>query len=120
MKTRFDDKCWITGSGEIIQISDMETDHILNCLKMFIRKPDRTISMLIYDIENHPDTCPFQPWGNGLNDVVNKSINNITSMTKAELITYALNSTLGKTMSDELNNRGVNVNNYLDVVTEIN
>lgn len=85
MKTRFDDKCWITGNGEIIQISDMGTDHILNCLKMFIRKPDRTISMLIDDIENHPDTCPFQPWGNGLNDVVNKSINNITSMTKAEL-----------------------------------
>lgn len=119
MKTRFDEKLWITGCGEVLQLKDMETEHILNCLKMFIQKPDRTIAMLIRDIENHPDVCPFQPWGSDLTDVVNKSINNITSMTRPELITYALNSTLGKAMIDELNNRGVNVKNYIDVVTEL-
>lgn len=119
MKTRFDNKCWITGCGEVLQIKDMETEHILNCLKMFIQKPDRTIAMLVRDIENQHDVCPFQPWGSDLNDVVNKSINNVTSMTKSELINYALNSILGMTMKEELKNRGVNVTNYMDVVNDI-
>lgn len=122
MKTRFDDKFWITGCGEVMQVKDMETEHMMNCVKMFVQKPERTIAMLIVDIEKHSDFYPVQPWNgsNAVENVVKESINNITSMTKAELIDYAMNSTLGKAMVEELCNRGVNVENYLTFINERN
>lgn len=118
MKTRFDGNVWITGCGEVMKIQDMETDHILNCLKMLIQKPDRTAAMLIHDIENAPETCPFDPWGDGMT-IQKQSIYNITSMTKEDLVNYAMNSKLGSSMTEELKNRGVNIKNYIEVISEV-
>lgn len=42
MKTRFDyPDVWITGCGEAIPVRNMETPHLLNTVKMLVRKPAR-------------------------------------------------------------------------------
>ncbi len=53
MKTRFDDeKYWVTNQGEILEIKDIETDHLINIVAMFFRRPQVIMSLLIKDIEN--------------------------------------------------------------------
>lgn len=119
MKTRFDSKVWMTGLGEVIPVEQMETDHLLNTLKMLVQKPNRTINMIIRDIETAPDTCPSSPFGNGQQDIKHQSIRNVTSMTPTQLIEFALNSPLGLAMKKELTDRGVDVENYIHVAIDL-
>lgn len=113
MKTRFDDnKIWLT-TNNAFSIVDMETDHLINTLKMFATKPSRVMSMLVYDIEHNPTTITaWSPLGDD-NEIIEKSIYNATSMSADELTAYALNSPLGIAMTDELRRRGVNVDNVI-------
>lgn len=113
MKTRFDNDCmWITPGNEI-PIKNMETEHLINTLKMFATKPSRVLSILLCDIEHNPPIInAWSPVGND-NEIIKKSIYNATSMSPDELTAYALNSPLGKAMIAELEIRGVNINNII-------
>lgn len=121
MKTRFDNSAmWVTGDDRHLNIRDMETNHLLNTVRMFVKKPYSIASMLIKDIENcaqdyYPEA--WTPTHIGSRSVVKESINAVTSMSKDELVAYALNSPLCSTMMSELLDRGVNIHNLMDMWT---
>ena len=108
METRFDNtEMWITGDGCNVQITRMETTHLMNIIKMFIRRPQTIMSMLIMDFENLAVCCSIDTWSpnqNTTENVVKKSINTVTSMTAESLTGYAINSPLGQAILSELNN----------------
>lgn len=116
MKTRFDyEGVWITGLGTALPVSDMETAHLLNTVRMLIQKPARTLSILISDIENA--TFSETVW-TAYNAVDKKqSLKNVTSLSDTELVEYAVNSPLFKSMIAELKNRGVNTDNIVKLYT---
>lgn len=116
MKTRFDGTVWIGAGGTAFLPAEMDTDHLLNILKMLKNRPAVVVTMVVRDIESTPDCCPFDPFGNCHGDVVKQSLFNITSMTPEQVSAYALNSTLGTAMKAELISRGVNVENYLSMI----
>lgn len=116
MKTRFDGTVWIGAGGTAFLPAEMDTDHLLNTLKMLKTRPAVVVTMVVRDIESTPDCCPFDPFGNCHGDVVKQSLFNITSMTPEQVSAYALNSTLGTAMKAELISRGVNVENYLSMI----
>ena len=117
MKTRFDGSVWIGAGGIAIAPAEMETDHLLNTVKMLKNRPAVVISMVIRDVEASPDYTPFTPFGaDSHTELVKKSLFNLTSMTPEEVSAYALNSPLGITMKNELIKRGVNVENFLNMV----
>lgn len=119
MKTRFDftDK-WATATGEVLALEDMTTPHLMNLYAMFIRRPDRTMAMLVADIESGDyDSRVWTPNAENADALV-ESISNVTKMTYDELMDYARNSPLGRAIKDELINRGVNVDNAMCVLVE--
>ncbi len=121
MTTRFDSNIWITAQGERLALTDMETAHLLNTLKMLVTKPERTISMLVADIELYGEvgSCLI-PWAKEAAPVAIKhSLHSITSMTADETRVYALHSTLGRAIRDELVSRGVNVESYVSFLADI-
>ncbi len=120
MKTRFDETTiWVTGMGCVTEIANMETDHLMNTVRMFVLKPNRTVGMIVSDIERSAvclaSNAPWTPDTVRVRDVKKESISNITSMDTKELVEYALNSPLGKAMLMELSGRGVNISNFLDL-----
>ncbi len=116
MKTRFDGSMWIGAGGTVFSPAEMETDHLLNTVKMLKNRPAMIISMVIRDVEAAPDFTPFVPFSENHADLVKKSLFNLTSMTPEEVSNYALNSHLGTLMKNELTRRGVNVENFLNMV----
>lgn len=121
MITRFDSLVWISARGEALSINEMETDHLMNTLKMFVQKPTVVVSMLIRDIESTPQRNCCTPWTKeGTAYAIPQSIHNVTSMTSEELRTYAVNSRLGCAMKAELVKRGVNVDSYLALLDSVN
>ena len=117
MKTRFDGSMWIGAGGTVFLPSEMETDRLLNTVKMLKNRPAVIISMVIRDVEASPDYTPFSPFGaDSHTELVKKSLFNLTSMTPEEVSNYALNSPLGTLMKNELIRRGVNVENFLNMV----
>lgn len=118
MKTRFDIYGkWITACGEVRSVSDMETDHIMNTMRMLIQKPSRTISMLIHDIES----CNFMDMSiawipTNMDYVIKESIYNVTTMGLDDLKAYVKQTPLFKSMCDVLEKRGVNVTNILSIL----
>lgn len=117
MKTRFDGSVWIGAGGMAFAPAEMETDHLLNTVKMLKNRPAVIISMVVRDVEASPDYTPFTPFGADSHaELVKKSLFNLTSMTPEEVSAYALNSPLGTTMKNELIKRGVNIENFLNMV----
>lgn len=116
IKTRFDEtERWVTGYGEIKDIEDMDTDHIINTLKMFMNKPLFVQSMIIKDIE-----CKAKMiWNSSKDDsALTNSLNNITSMTLDQTRDYVIATPLCLSMRDELVKRGVNTNQLLKNIIE--
>lgn len=114
MKTRFDSSdVWMTTAGEPIHITSMETPHILNTVKMLVQKPTRTLTMLVIDIEraSYSDAV----WTANRADDLKKSLNNVTSLSEEELIRYVIETPLFKALVAELDERGVNVENILNL-----
>ena len=112
MKTRFDyEGMWITGLGQVLSVSEMETAHLLNTVRMIIQKPARTLSMLISDIES----AAFSETVWTAHNTADKkqSLQNVTSPSDTELTEYAMNSPLFKSMIEELRSRGVNTGNIV-------
>lgn len=113
--TRFDGTLWITARGLALAPAEMETDHLLNTLNMLMQKPVLVVNMLIRDIESCSDNISV-PWikerAAGLK---RQSIQNVTSMSVDDVREYAYNSPLVQAICNELEARGVNVSNYLDI-----
>lgn len=122
MKTRFDSKVdWITGEGMTVKISDLETSHLMNIVRMFIKKPFVVTAMLVHDIEDQHVCDTSEVWSPKVSkscDVKKESIFNITSMSEEEVIEYALASPLGKSIIEELSKRGVNTKNFIELISE--
>lgn len=112
MKTRFDcADSWTTATGEEIQIKEMTTIHLMNLFSMFVRRPDRTMAMLVSDVDS--GEYAERIWLPRKTEDVKQSIANVT---KAELIDYALSSPLGEAVKAELVKRGVQLENSLAII----
>lgn len=118
MKTRFDySGVWITGVGEAVPVGNMETPHLLNTVRMLVqkpaRKPARTLSILVADIEHA--TFSDTVWTPFNADDRKQSLKNVTSLSDAELVEYVQSTPLFKSMIEELQERGVNTTNVLNL-----
>lgn len=88
MNTRFDGQRWIGAFGIVFEVKEMETEHLLNTVKMLLQKPNRVQAMLVTDIESATFAEP-QVWtANRKEDIRKVSIHNITSLSSAELVEY--------------------------------
>ena len=117
MNTRFDGQRWIGAFGIVFEVKEMETEHLLNTVKMLLQKPNRVQAMLVTDIESATFAEP-QVWtANRKEDIRKVSIHNITSLSSAELVEYVKGTTLFKAMLEELQTRGVNTENIVQLYT---
>lgn len=115
MKTRFDcADSWTTVTGEEIRIEEMTTIHLMNLFGMFVRRPDRTMAMLVSDIDS--GEYAERVWFPRKTEDVKQSIANVTSMSETDLIDYALSSPLGEAVKAELVKRGVQLENSLAII----
>lgn len=118
MKTRFDyDDGWVTARGDRLTLEEMTTDHLLNLYGMLIRRPDRTMSILIADVES--GDFSENVWVPRRESDTEQSIHNITSVSADDLVEYALNSPLGVGVREELIKRGVQIDNALSVIASV-
>lgn len=119
MHTRFDNATvWVTADHRHLNIKDMETSHLMNTYRMFIRKPYTVLSMLIKDFEDAPTNYSSGAWSPDTDqndDIVKVSIFTATSMTLEQLTEYATNSPLGRAIFMELANRGVNISAMVEM-----
>lgn len=113
MKTRFDDnQYWITAQGDCMDINDMETSHLMNTVRMLVQKPFITVNLLIKDIE----TFNTRVWTPKKKEIKSESIKNVTSMSEREVIEYILDTPLVLAMLTVLNSRGVNIENFVNMI----
>lgn len=119
MKTRFDGKLWIGAFGVALEVKEMETAHLLNTVKMLVQKPARVQAMLVDDIEDATFEEPeaWTPSGGGGN-VRKQSLHNVTSLSAEELVQYVTGTPLFKSLMDELEARGVNTENIMQLYTK--
>lgn len=117
MKTRFDGNLWIGAFGVVLEVKDMETTHLLNTVKMLVQKPSRVQAMLVADIEHatFADVAVWTP--SSKEDTRKQSINNVTSLSSEELVEYVTHTPLFKALMDELESRGVNTDNTIQLFT---
>ena len=118
MKTRFDEKIWVMAYGVAIEVKEMETAHLLNTVKMLVQKPARVQAMLVDDIERatFADPTVWTPTGEG--DTRKLSLRNVTSLSADELTTYVTGTPLFKAMLEELETRGINTENIMQLYTK--
>ena len=118
MKTRFDGKIWVMAYGVAIEVKVMETAHLLNTVKMLVQKPARVQAMLVDDIERatFADPTVWTPTGEG--DTRKLSLRNVTSLSADELTTYVTGTPLFKAMLEELETRGINTENIMQLYTK--
>ena len=118
MKTRFDGKIWVLAYGVAIEVKEMETAHLLNTVKMLVQKPARVQAMLVDDIERatFADPTVWTPTGEG--DTRKLSLRNVTSLSADELTTYVTGTPLFKAMLEELETRGINTENIMQLYTK--
>lgn len=113
MNTRFDGRLWIGALGVTFKVKEMETRHLLNTVKMLLQKPARVQTMLVADIESATFAEP-QAWtSNRREDIRKVSVHNITSLSAEELVEYVKG-----TMLAELDARGVNTENIMQLYTK--
>ena len=118
MKTRFDGKIWVMAYGVAIEVKEMETAHLLNTVKMLVQKPARVQAMLVDDIERatFADPTVWTPTGEG--DTRKLSLRTVTSLSADELTTYVTGTPLFKAMLEELETRGINTENIMQLYTK--
>ena len=118
MKTRFDGKIWVMAYGVAVEVKEMETAHLLNTVKMLVQKPARVQAMLVDDIERatFADPTVWTPTGEG--DTRKLSLRNVTSLSADELTTYVTGTPLFKAMLEELETRGINTENIMQLYTK--
>lgn len=107
MKTRFDSaKVWRTNNDTVVSIKELETSHLMNIVRMLLRRPETVQTMLVCDIERQSRNV----WR--ANDLVDEdaiaSIHNATSMTPLEVVQWVQGTPLFTTIVFTLEGRGVN------------
>ena len=118
MNTRFDGRLWIGALGVTFKVKEMETGHLLNTVKMLLQKPARVQTMLVADIES-ATFAESQAWtSNRREDIRKVSVHSITSLSAEELVEYVKGTTLFNTMLAELDARGVNTENIMQLYTK--
>lgn len=118
MKTRFDGKIWVMAYGVAIEVKEMETAHLLNTVKMLVQKPARVQAMLVDDIERATFADPTVWTTTGEGDTRKLSLRNVTSLSADELTTYVTGTPLFKAMLEELETRGINTENIMQLYTK--
>lgn len=107
IKTRFDNTEFWETKSETHKICDMETAHIINLIRLFKRKPSMILRILLESIDD-------AQFSFSKNNAVNAT-KEVTSMTEEELIGVAMNSDLVRSLKEELEERGVNTENVLQL-----
>ena len=118
MKTRFDGKIWVMAYGVAIEVKEMETAHLLNTVKMLVQKPARVQAMLVDDIERATFVDPVVWTPTSEEDTRKLSLRNVTSLSADELTTYVTGTPLFKAMLEELETRGINTENIMQLYTK--
>jgi hypothetical protein len=107
MKTRFDSaKVWRTNNDTTVSIKDLETSHLMNIVRMLLRRPETVQTMLVCDIERQSRNV----WkaNNIVDEDAVESIHNATSMTPRDVIQWVQGTPLFTTIVFTLEGRGVN------------
>lgn len=107
MKTRFDSaEVWRTNNDTMVSIKELETSHLMNIVRMLLRRPETVQTMLVCDIERQSRNV----WK--ANSIVDEdaieSIHNATSMTPREVVQWVQDTPLFNTIVFTLEGRGVN------------
>lgn len=107
MKTRFDSaKVWRTNNDTMVSIKEPETSHLMNIVRMLLRRPETVQTMLVCDIERQSRNV----WkaNNIVDEDAIESIHNATSMTPREVVQWVQDTPLFNTIVFTLERRGVN------------
>lgn len=107
MKTRFDSaKVWRTNNDTVVSIKELETSHLMNIVRMLLRRPETVQTMLVCDIERQSRNV----WkaNNIVDEDAVESIRNATSMTPIEVAQWVQGTPLFTTIVFTLEGRGVN------------
>ena len=107
MKTRFDSaKVWRTNNDTTVSIKELETSHLMNIVRMLLRRPETVQTTLVCDIERQSRNV----WkaNNIVDEDAVESIHNATSMTPSEVIQWVQGTPLFTTIVFTLEGRGVN------------
>lgn len=107
MKTRFDSaEVWRTNNDTMASIKELETSHLMNIVRMLLRRPETVQTMLVCDIERQSRNV----WkaNNIVDEDAVESIHNATSMTPREVVQWVQDTPLFNTIVFTLEGRGVN------------
>lgn len=107
MKTRFDSaEVWRTNNDTMVSIKELETSHLMNIVRMLLRRPETVQTMLVCDIERQSRNV----WkaNNLVDEDAIESIHNATSMTPREVVQWVQDTPLFNTIVFTLKGRGVN------------
>lgn len=107
MKTRFDSaEVWRTNNDTMVSIKELETSHLMNIVRMLLRRPETVQTMLVCDIEWQSRNV----WkaNNIVDEDAIESIHNATSMTPREVVQWVQDTPLFNTIVFTLEGRGVN------------
>lgn len=107
MKTRFDSaEVWRTNNDTMVSIKELETSHLMNIVRMLLRRPETVQTMLVCDIERQSRNV----WkaNNIVDEDAIESIHNATSMTPREVVQWVQDTPLFNTIVSTLEGRGVN------------
>ena len=107
MKTRLDSaKVWRTNNDTVVSIKELETSHLMNIVRMLLRRPETVQTMLVCDIERQSRNV----WkaNNIVDEDAIESIHNATSMTPREVVQWVQDTPLFNTIVFTLEGRGVN------------
>lgn len=107
MKTRFDSaEVWRTNNDTMVSLKELETSHLMNIVRMLLRRPETIQTMLVCDIERQSRNV----WkaNNIVDEDAIESIHNATSMTPREVVQWVQDTPLFNTIVFTLEGRGVN------------
>lgn len=108
MKTRFDSaEVWRMNNDTMVSIKELETSHLMNIVRMLLRRPETVQTMLVCDIERQSRNV----WkaNNIVDEDAIESIHNATSMTPREVVQWVQDTPLFNTIVFTLEGRGVNI-----------
>ena len=115
MKTRFDSaEVWRTNNDTMVSIKELETSHLMNIVRMLLRRPETVQTMLVCDIERQSRNV----WkaNNIVDEDAIESIHNATSMTPREVVQWVQDTPLFNTIVFTLEGRGVNTSELIGSV----
>lgn len=107
MKTRFHSaEVWRTNNDTAVSIQELETSHLMNIVRMLLRRPETVQTMLVCDIERQSRNV----WkaNNIVDEDAIESIHNATSMTPREIVRWVQGTPMFTAIVTTLEGRGVN------------